>query len=113
MAKTYQSQFDGAVIDEQIQYVKEVVRPQISNLPPKVSQLEQDISKKANVSDIYYRGTIDAKLGDKADKATSLSGYGITDAYTKTEFYETIGDIEAALLEIEEIADSLIGGDTV
>lgn len=28
-------------------------------------------------------------LGDKADKATTLSGYGITDAYTKTEAKQT------------------------
>lgn len=28
-----------------------------------------------------------ATAGNKADKATTLSGYGITDAYTKTEVY--------------------------
>lgn len=30
-------------------------------------------------------GTLKTELDKKADKATSLSGYGITDAYTKTE----------------------------
>lgn len=30
-------------------------------------------------------GTVDGKLADKADKATTLAGYGITDAYTTTQ----------------------------
>lgn len=30
-------------------------------------------------------GSVDGKLANKADKATTLAGYGITDAYTKTE----------------------------
>lgn len=30
-------------------------------------------------------GTVDGKLANKADKATTLAGYGITDAYNKTE----------------------------
>ena len=49
--------------------------------------------------------------GKYAEKSTTLSGYGITDAYTKAEIDESIGDIETALLKIEAIADSLIGGD--
>ncbi len=35
-------------------------------------------------------------LTEKADKATSLSGYGITDAYTKTEVDDTIASIKTA-----------------
>lgn len=37
------------------------------------------INQKADTTDV------NTALGDKADKATSLSGYGITNAYTKTE----------------------------
>ncbi|MBQ6027506.1 MAG: hypothetical protein IJL21_03085 [Alphaproteobacteria bacterium] len=33
----------------------------------------------------YTAGTVGAAIQGKADKATTLSGYGITDAYTKTE----------------------------
>lgn len=47
---------------------------------------------KANVDDVYSKTDIDGKgflvaddIANKADKATSLSGYGIADAYTKTE----------------------------
>lgn len=35
--------------------------------------------------DSYTKAETDAALLTKADKATSLSGYGITDAYTKSE----------------------------
>lgn len=35
-------------------------------------------------------GTVDGKLADKADKATTLAGYGITDAYNKTEIDSTV-----------------------
>lgn len=33
----------------------------------------------------YLKGAVDTALTNKADKATSLAGYGITNAYTKTE----------------------------
>jgi len=42
-------------------------------------------------------------LGDKADKATTLAGYGITDAYNKTE-------IDASLLTISENLNTKVSG---
>ena len=36
-------------------------------------------------------GQMKTELGKKADKATTLKGYGITDAYTKTEADELLG----------------------
>ena len=50
-----------------------------------VSTLNTNINKKANSADVYTSAQMDTKLGGKADKATTLSGYGITDAYTKNE----------------------------
>jgi hypothetical protein len=41
-----------------------------------------------------------SEVSGKADKATTLAGYGITDAYTKTEIDNMIGDIEALLSEV-------------
>lgn len=35
--------------------------------------------------DIITKEYLDDKLSTKADKSTTLSGYGITDAYTKNE----------------------------
>lgn len=44
-----------------------------------------------NIEDLS--DTIDGKLADKADKATTLAGYGITDAYTKTEMDNSLKTI--------------------
>lgn len=41
----------------------------------------------------------EARTG-KADKATTLSGYGITDAYTKGEIDNMIGNIETQLSQV-------------
>ncbi len=50
----------------------------ISDIPTNVSELTND-------SD-YQTGTdVQTAIVDKADKATTLAGYGITDAYTKSE----------------------------
>ena len=38
-------------------------------------------------------GSVDGKLADKADKATTLAGYGITDAYTTTVMDEKLKTI--------------------
>lgn len=51
----------------------------------KVETINANINKKANSADVYTITQMDTKLGNKADKATTLSGYGITDAYTKNE----------------------------
>ena len=37
------------------------------------------------IEDAYTKGEVDGKLATKADKADTLAGYGITDAYTKGE----------------------------
>lgn len=45
-------------------------------------------------SDYYTRAQINGKISAKADKSSTLIGYGITDAYTKTE---VDGKIAAAI----------------
>lgn len=56
------------------------------------SALTTAIGTKANASEVYTKTEIDTTvsglntaINGKAAKATTLSGYGITDAYTKTE----------------------------
>lgn len=44
-----------------------------------------ELDKKADKATTYTKAETDTLLGGKADKATTLAGYGITDAYTKTE----------------------------
>lgn len=40
-----------------------------------------------------------SKINGKADAATTLAGYGITDAYTKTEVDNAIGEVQAGALK--------------
>ena len=58
------------------------------------TQIQTALSGKADASttlsgygitDAYTKTEVDNALSGKADTATTLSGYGITDAYTKTE----------------------------
>lgn len=49
------------------------------------TQTELLAAAKEEAQDIVDGLGLDKKFEDKADKATTLAGYGITDAYTKTE----------------------------
>ena len=58
--------------------------------------LNSAIGSKANSSDVYTKEEVDGKIPNvenKADKSTTLAGYGIEDAYTKTEVDGMIPDI--------------------
>lgn len=66
----------------------------LSDLPLSVSDLENDVGYLTQHQDI----------SGKADKSTTLEGYGIRDAYTKDEvdsiFFSYIGDIQTLLSEV-------------
>jgi len=49
------------------------------------TEVDNALALKANSADVYTKSQADTLLSAKADKATTLAGYGITDAYTKTE----------------------------
>ena len=57
------------------------------------SAITTALNSKANSADVYTKTEVDGVVAGKADKATTLAGYGIADAYTKTE---TDGAITAA-----------------
>ena len=44
------------------------------------------------IADAYTKNEADALINAKATKSTSLQGYGITDAYTKTATNELLAD---------------------
>lgn len=73
--------------------------PDTTEIPSKVSQLKNDSGYLTEHQDI----------SGKADKSTTLEGYGITDAYTKTEIDAQVGDIETALDNIISIQNNLMG----
>ena len=50
-----------------------------------------------------YKDTVTTALSGKADKATTLAGYGITDAYTKSETYTKT--------EVGDLINQITGGD--
>lgn len=57
-----------------------------TDIPTKTSELTNDSRFLTNIPSEYVTETeLNNELQDKADKATTLSGYGISDAYTKTE----------------------------
>ena len=70
---------------------------------------------QVNISDIIdglvSEAVFYAALEKMAAKATTLAGYGITDAYTKEEAAAFIGDMDAVLDELHAYAEALKGGD--
>ena len=72
--------------------------PDTTEIPSKVSQLENDNGYLTEHQDV----------SGKADKATTLGGYGITDAYTKTEIDSLVGDIENALCNVDNSLNEVI-----
>lgn len=60
-----------------------------------------DIANKADASAVYTKEQVDSAISTavngKADKSTTLTGYGITDAYTKTETDNAISSLQTAV----------------
>lgn len=72
--------------------------PDTTEIPSKVSQLENDRGYLTEHQDI----------SGKADKATTLDGYGITDAYTKTEIDDQVFDIDTTAQNAYALAGSAL-----
>ena len=58
----------------------------------KVTTINNSINTKANSADVYTKTEVNTELAKKANTATTLSGYGITNAYTKTEIEGLLDD---------------------
>ena len=59
------------------------------------------------ITDAYTKNAVDASLANKADKATTLDGYGITDAYTKTTLKSLLaGKLDAMSFDNEPTFNS-------
>ena len=76
-----------------------------------VDGLQGALDGKANASHTHTTAQVDgldAALAGKADKATTLAGYGITDAYTTTQTDSKIAEAIAAAPHLKrEIVESL------
>ena len=98
----------------------------INNLDGKLSNLTTTVNGKADAANVYTRTEADGKLAlkanaadvnteltKKADKATTLAGYGITDAYTKADVDNAVAgavttagtNVDAKLADYAKTAD--------
>lgn len=66
--------------------------------PDDNTALANALNDKADSSDVYTKNEVDTALNNKADKATTLGGYNISDAYTK-------GEIDTALADKADSSD--------
>ena len=62
---------------------------------------------KANADNVYTKSETESLLNEKATKATTLAGYGITDAYTKEDVDKTFETIENVKTKVQAVIDSL------
>lgn len=83
------------------------------------SAMNTELAKKANsattlsgygITDAYTKTEVNTALGKKANTATSLSGYGITDAYTKTEVDNKVTTINNTLATKLDASSTIDGG---
>ena len=86
-----------------------------TNNPHNVTKSQIGLSNVDNTADLnkpISTATQNA-LNNKADKATTLSGYGITDAYTKTEIDNKISSVYKFKGSVEDVEDLPANGNTV
>lgn len=55
------------------------------------------------ITDAYTKTEVDTKVNAKATKATTLSGYGITDAYTKSQVDTYISNAKAGMVPSNKV----------
>lgn len=70
----------------------------ITDTKPKYSYSE--ILDTPDLSVYAIKSSVDNALSGKADKATTLAGYGITNAYTKSEVNNIIGSLDGTYVTI-------------
>ena len=57
------------------------------------------LASKSEVAESDLASALATKINGKADAATTISGYGITDAYTKTEVDNAISEAQSSVLK--------------
>lgn len=84
------------------QQIKTAVANLVGSAPATLDTLQEiaaEMTDPANSSAV----TVLDQVAGKADKATTLAGYGITDAYSKTEVDTTLNTLKASLIYYEEV----------
>lgn len=81
---------------------EEISNAVIAKVKEKGYALAENLGAVASLDEIAESNLASAlasKINGKADAATTLSGYGITDAYTKTEVDNAIGEAQSSVLK--------------
>jgi len=82
----------------------------VGNVIADTYELKSDAAAKLNAAKSYADAAAASAASGKADKATSLAGYGITDAYTKSDIDGKVSDINTDISGKENtgVAASLV-----
>lgn len=79
----------------------------------KLSQVVENKAAKATtlegygITDAYTKEEVNTELAKKANTATTLAGYGITDAYTKEEVDDVVDGIKADIASVYKVKGSV------
>lgn len=80
----------------------------IASMKTSISTINTDLGNKVDTSTYTSKvSELETAINTKATKATTLNGYGITNAYTKTEVDGLVDDIN------DELAKKLVAGDAM
>lgn len=79
-------------LDTKVNTLVQTVSDNKNELDEKILNLQNDLEDEVNRATAAEVANADA-ITKKADKATTLAGYGITDTYTKDEITDLISDI--------------------
>lgn len=88
----YATKTELSNLDTKVNTLSEVVTDNKEDLDEKILNLKNDLEDEVERATAAEAANA-AEIQKKADKATTLEGYGITDTYTKSEITKLIGDI--------------------
>ena len=88
----YATKTELSNVDTKVNTLSEVVTDNKEDLDEKILNLKNDLEDEVERATAAEAANA-AEIQKKADKATTLEGYGITDTYTKSEITKLIGDI--------------------
>ena len=88
----YATKGEVSSVDTKINTLTQTVTDNKDELDEEILNLQNDLADEIERAKAAESANADA-IKEKADKATTLAGYGITDTYTKSEITSLIGDI--------------------
>lgn len=86
---------------------KDVDLSAIEDVKADIEILNSELTKKSDKSDVYTKIEMDEKLDIKADKSTTLEGYGITDGCTQKEAFSMFSQNENDIMNLTHRVDNI------